>query len=95
MKVGDKLNLKMYLDVECDGVNFIEVKIKFIMKELKFIVLKNIFYCILNRIDIIIFVFNYYKSLLVVECYVVVCDSEDKVKFIVLVLYVVFCEGYF
>lgn len=94
MKEDDKSCLKMYLEVEINVI-FMEVKIKFIMNELKFIFFDNIFYCILNRFDVIIFVFNYYKGLLVIECYVLVCDSEERVKVIGLVLYVVFWEGYF
>lgn len=94
-KVGDKSSPKMYLDVERDGVNFTEVKTKSTMKESKFIALKNISYCTLNRIDTTIFAFNHHKSPSVVECHAVACDSEDKAKSIALALYAAFREGHF
>ena len=94
-KVGDKSSPKMYLDVERDGVSFTEVKTKSTMKESKFIALKNISYCTLNRVDTTIFAFNHHKSPSVVECHAVACDSEDKAKSIALALYAAFREGHF
>ena len=94
-KVDDKSSPKMYLEVEHDGVKFTEVKNKSTMKDSKFIALKNISYCTLNRIDTTIFAFNHHKSPSVVECHAVACDSEDKAKSIALALYAAFREGHF
>lgn len=94
-KVGDRSSPKMYLNIEHDGVNFTEVKTKSTMKESRFIALKNISYCTLNRIDTTIFAFNHHKSPSVVECHAVACDSEDKAKSIALALYAAFREGHF
>ena len=94
-KVGDRSSPKMYLNVEHDGVNFTEVKTKSTMKASRFIALKNISYCTLNRIDTTIFAFNHHKSPSVVECHAVACDSEDKATSIALALYAAFREGHF
>ena len=94
-KVDDKSSPKMYLEVEHDGVKFTEVKTKSTMKDSKFIALKSISYCTLNRIDTTIFAFNHHKSPSVVECHAVACDSEDKAKSIALALYAAFREGHF
>lgn len=94
-KVDDKSSPKMNLEVEHDGVKFTEVKTKSTMKDSKFIALKHISYCTLNRIDTTIFAFNHHKSPSVVECHAVACDSEDKAKSIALALYAAFREGHF
>lgn len=94
-KIDDRSCPKMYLEVETDGVKFTEVKTKSTMKESKFIALKNISYCTLNRIDTTIFAFNHHKSPSVVECHAVACESEDKAKSIALALYAAFREGHF